>query len=360
MIYIVHKNKVPTIPNSVTVVIMRPTIFGNSFEIGRDGTRNEVCDKYAIKCIDSYRNDVCYRDAILRLVHLHKAGTNIILKCCCVPQRCHGISIKQLIEDIAMNPLKYTISDVTKAELFNEYDRDIANSIIENSATYMITVLSQKDAEYPSILDCDDKKPRFLFCKGDVSLLKSDCVAVVGTRKTTIGKALARKIGCELSKNGFTVVSGLALGIDTAGHEGALDNRGKTIAILAHGLHMIYPKTNTELADRILQQGGLLVSEYPPLDILEIWKLIQRNRIQSGLSLCSVIVECGEKSGTMGHVKFALKQGKPIFVAIPDKENHLFKSFNYTGGEYIIENKWGKPFTSVANLLDDVRAAINK
>ena len=159
--------------------------------------------------------------------------------------------------------------------------------------------------------------PVLLYVRGNAALLSSVSLAVVGTRRPTpYGIRAAMLFSQELSRYGFVIVSGLASGIDSAAHDGALRAEGTTIAVLGHGLDRIYPRGNHGLAERILEAGGCLVSEYPPGVAPMPFHFPQRNRIISGLSLGTLVIEAAAKSGSLITAKTALEQGREVF-AVP-------------------------------------------
>lgn len=146
-------------------------------------------------------------------------------------------------------------------------------------------------------------------------------IAVVGTRKpTAYGKEMAYQLSYELAKQGVAIISGLALGIDSIAHKAALDAGGTTVAILPTSLDNIYPHTNRNLAERIVDNGGVLVTEYPPGATTYKGNFLERNRIVSGLSDGLLIVEAASRSGTLATANFALDQGKSV-MAVPGNAN---------------------------------------
>src|SRR3989344_5878315 len=155
---------------------------------------------------------------------------------------------------------------------------------------------------YPKLLGQIHDFPKQLYCRGNISLLNSSCLAVVGTRKlTSYGKEIAQQIVIDLANNGFTVVSGLALGIDAIVHQATIDCGGKTIAVLGGGGgdKNIGPRTNFPLAQNILKNEGLLVSEYSDNEKIFASNFAVRDRIISGLSLGVLVIEADEKSGAL-------------------------------------------------------------
>lgn len=180
---------------------------------------------------------------------------------------------------------------------------------------YDVKYLTYFSDGYPKLLKYTNDAPLVLYYRGNVELLKYKAISIVGTRRpTTYGKIVCEKFTKELAGAGIVTVSGLAYGIDTLVAENTLSIKGRTIAVLAGGLDSIYPAQNTALANRIVENGGLLISEYfigvKPLS----YYFINRNRIVAGLSLGLLIVEAGSHSGTMTTAKFALDQSKELFV----------------------------------------------
>lgn len=174
-------------------------------------------------------------------------------------------------------------------------------------------ILSLKDPLYPSLLKEISGAPPVIFVRGQVELLSQPQIAMVGSRNpTNSGSEIAKKFARELSKKGLIITSGLALGIDGLSHEGALDF-GETIAVLANGLDQVYPHAHRKLADRVIERGAL-VSEFPtgvpPVPI----HFPRRNRIISGLSMGTFVVEAALRSGSLITAHYALDQGRDVFA----------------------------------------------
>ncbi len=177
------------------------------------------------------------------------------------------------------------------------------------------TVVTQHDAAYPALLLNIPDPPPVLYCHGT---LHSDVchIAVVGSRRATAyGKATAGRLCHDLSARGFSVVSGMARGIDTAAHLGALDAGGPTVAVLGSGLNRIYPQENRRLFQRIAQNGAI-VSEFSLDAKPEAYHFPQRNRIISGMALGTVVVEAARRSGSLITARLAAEQGREVF-AVP-------------------------------------------
>jgi DNA processing protein len=188
---------------------------------------------------------------------------------------------------------------------------------LEALAEAGIDVLSWDDDSYPANLLTVSDAPPLLFVRGALLPADSNAVAIVGTREPSAASAaLADKLGCELAQRGLTIVSGLALGIDTAAHTGALEaQRGRTLAVLGSGINAIFPRENIELAEHIAQRGALL-SELRPNTPASGPSLMARDRIVSGLSRAVIIIEAQERSGTMDTARRAQAQSR-LLIAVP-------------------------------------------
>jgi len=185
---------------------------------------------------------------------------------------------------------------------------------------HSVRAISILDPVYPSILRAIPDPPLVLYAYGSTDLLDRPSVAVVGSRQCTqSGRAIARRIAADLAQLDLPVVSGLALGIDGAAHEGALTaqgGHGSTIGVLGGGLGRFYPRQHFSLASRIISTGGLLVTEYPFFAAPLARRFPERNRLISGLSLATVVVEATPRSGSLITARFALEQGRDVF-AVP-------------------------------------------
>ncbi len=178
-----------------------------------------------------------------------------------------------------------------------------------------IDLLTWDDDRFPSPLRPLPEAPMVLFMRGDLSSADEQAAAIVGTREPTQSAVeLAHTIGRELAARGFAIVSGLALGIDTAAHRGALET-GRTIAVLGSGIRHIHPRENVELAEEIAGCGAIL-SELHPNTPPRGQNLMARDRIISGLSRAVIVIEAGEKSGSLDTAAKAKKQGRAVY-AVP-------------------------------------------
>jgi DNA processing protein len=171
------------------------------------------------------------------------------------------------------------------------------------------------DERYPSNLRMIPDRPPFLFCRGEMSDADQRAVAVVGTRAPTHdGESLARHLSAALIGDGFTVVSGLAAGIDTAAHSSALDAGGRTLAVYGTGISQVYPAANRDLAARITRSGAVLSQFWPAMKGAQ-WTFPVRNIVTSGLSLATVVVEAGETSGARQQARRAVEHGKVLLLS---------------------------------------------
>jgi DNA processing protein len=151
-------------------------------------------------------------------------------------------------------------------------------------------------------------------------VLPASAVAIVGSRRASHGEPAAFAFAAHAARSGFAVVSGLALGCDTAAHAGCLEAKGITVAVLACGLDRVAPLSNSQLAKRILNARGFLASEYPPGVAPSNFRFVQRNRVTVALSRAVIVTEAQLKGGTMHTAHFALEQNKPLACYIPEGE----------------------------------------
>ena len=176
-------------------------------------------------------------------------------------------------------------------------------------------IIYQADKNYPKKLNKIFAPPAKLYLLGDDDVLNKPSIAIIGCRQASdYGKKVAFHFAYELAKKGIVIVSGLARGIDTCAHMGAVRANEKTIAVLGSGFSNIYPKENKQLCKEIIKKGGAILTEYAPDVKPQKIHFPSRNRIISGLSNGVLVVEAKEKSGTLITVDFALEQGKEIYV----------------------------------------------
>lgn len=225
-------------------------------------------------------------------------------------------SKESLIDNDISPKIAETITDTRYKENLDKY------------ITYMekekINIITIEDEEYPYKLRKIENFPLYLYFKGNIELLNKKSIAIVGTRNcTSYGKNMSKHLANSISNNNIVIVSGLARGIDTYAHIGALKNKESTIAVLGCGIDTIYPKENEILANEILNKNGLIISEYIMGSKIEKNNFPARNRIISGISDGVLVIEAPERSGALITVDFALEQGKEVF-AVPGNINSFY------------------------------------
>lgn len=214
-----------------------------------------------------------------------------------------------------------------------------------------IRIVTMKDPDYPELLLQIPDPPPFLYLQGRLEQ-KTSAIAMVGSRMATrYGLSVARRLSAELAACGLTVVSGMARGIDTAAHEGALLGGGRTIAVLGSGLDRIYPAQNQRLAREIAQKGAV-ISEFPLLTEPEPHNFPVRNRVISGMSLGTVIVEATKKSGSLITARLACEQNREVF-AVPGS----IQSFKSTGTHTLIK-QGAKLVENAQDILEEIAGAV--
>lgn len=225
-----------------------------------------------------------------------------------------------------------------------------AENIIAEMEQYGVRAVTCFSDCFPESLVNIPDPPYVLFCRGNIDLLSSRCLGVVGTRKvSSYGKRVATDFASVLSEK-FTIVSGLAYGVDAIAHESALQQNGKTIAVLGGGLIHVYPSANQGLAERIVQSGGLLVSEYGTFAEARTYRFPHRNRIVSGLSMGLLVCQSPIKSGTASTVECALEQGRDVF-AVPGE----IYDFGFAGNNNLIKSMQGVCVTGPREILEYYR-----
>lgn len=240
-----------------------------------------------------------------------------------------GLGWNSLLHILKTDPTLSNVNDFTKEELKQNYHLQtrsipyqnlqinstlsILNSY-ERNRIYPITIF---DNEYPELLKETYQPPWVIYAKGDIQLLgHQKKLAVVGSRQATdYGRMAIGLLFPDLIQSGFAIVSGLAKGIDTISHKTAMNCGGRTIAVIAGGFNHLYPKDNQLLAESMMK-NQLIISEYPPDTRPERWHFPLRNRIISGISIGTLIVEAEKKSGSLITANYAVNEGREVF-AIP-------------------------------------------
>ena len=178
-----------------------------------------------------------------------------------------------------------------------------------------INSISPQDSKYLQIITTIAIPPKKLHFIGKIPDSRVPTVAIVGSRKpTAYGKEVTYQLAFDIAKRGVVIISGLALGVDAIAHRAALDAGGKTLAVLANGVDIIYPATNRDLAYDVLAHEGAIISEYEPGTEARDFQFLERNRIVSGLSDAIIVTEAAARSGTLSTAAHALEQGREVFV----------------------------------------------
>ena len=232
-------------------------------------------------------------------------------------------------------------------QLFERKKRIDLQQMIDELEQKEISVICFFEKCYPVLLKKIDSPPPVLYLKGSLKLPET-AVAVVGSRRcTAYGRKIAGKISAKLARRGITVISGLARGIDTCAHNGAVCEEGSTVAVLGSGVDYIYPPENKEIYHQLVQQG-LIISEFTPGEQPKSENFPRRNRIISGLSLGTIVIEAAARSGSLITANFARKQSRDIF-AVPGNIDRPTSS----GCNKLIK-KGAHPLTSVEDVLQQL------
>ena len=246
------------------------------------------------------------------------------------------------------------LKGIVTAEQFNKMvyalDEQFLNNEIVSLESKGIKVLTYLSPDYPEQFFNFPDKPLIMYYKGDISLLKTTCVGIVGTRKpTNYGRQVTEKFAKAIASAGVTIVSGLADGVDCIAHTGTLNVNGKTIAVMGSGFEHIYPARNFELEKKI-EQNGLVITEYRPEVLPANYHYPVRNRIIAGLSRAVLITEASQKSGSMHTKNYCLDYGIDLY-AVPGE----ITSFASSGTNAIIKSCQ----SAIALSPDDILQNLN-
>jgi DNA processing protein len=240
------------------------------------------------------------------------------------------------------------IAQLCNAELFFNAEKQI-----NRAAELGVEIVTLDDKEYPQYLKEIYAPPPILYVKGKKCVFTKHAVGIVGTRNPTMyGKSAASFITKGLVENNLTIISGLARGIDTVAHETCIQGKGLTVAVLGCGIDIVYPKSNEKLAD-VICQNGALISEFPLGTPPESYNFPRRNRIISGLSAAIVVVEAGEKSGSLITAHYALQQGREIF-AVPGPINSPMSN-----GTFALLRDGASPVRNGNDVAESLRVITN-
>jgi DNA processing protein len=237
------------------------------------------------------------------------------------------------------------------AKSFVEFDDwNSIDKILETTEKSGATLVSIDNENYPELLRHIYDPPLILWVKGNPETLKTDGIAVIGTRRASkYGLVQAEKWAATLVDAGLCINSGLAYGVDAQAHKSALNAGGKTIAVLGSGIDVIYPAKNRKIAGKIIQSGGAIISEFPPGTPPDAVNFPERNRIVSGMSHGVLVVESGVKGGSMITARCALDQNREVFV-VP----HQLDYGRGEGCNYLIRTGQGKLIQYLPDVMDEI------
>ncbi|MFQ5569068.1 MAG: DNA-processing protein DprA [Rhodothermales bacterium] len=237
----------------------------------------------------------------------------------------------------------------TAAAIASFDDHGAVDAQVQRAEQQNITLLPAWDERFPRLLRQIYDPPAFLWVRGALSRQDERAIAIVGTRRASeYGWRMAREFAVELAQRGFTVISGLAYGIDAAAHRGALEAGGRTLAVLGSGADRIYPAKHARLAGEIAEQGAVL-SEYPLGAAPDAPNFPRRNRVISGLSLGVLVVEAYEKGGALITARLAVEQNREVF-ALPSAVHHRAGM----GANRLIQRGHAKLVLTVDDMLDEL------
>ncbi len=237
---------------------------------------------------------------------------------------------------------------------FNKWDE--VDRILEKTERIGAQIMTYWDDDYPDLLREIYDPPLMLWIKGDRSVLDTNAISIVGTRRVgKYGKEMAQKFAKELVDQNLTIISGLAYGTDGAAHQATVDTGGRTVAVLGSGIDWIYPSDHKGLAKKIVDTGGAVISEFPLGTAPEMGNFPVRNRIVSGMSLGTLVVASGLEGGSMITAKSALDQNREVFV-IPHPVGHP----NAIGCNSLIKRGMGKLVQNVEDILTEINVHIKE
>lgn len=279
--------------------------------------------------------------SLLQLPGFGSRSSEIVANCMVKNKAFDEADIYTYIMNCINNKLIRVKKELSRLDI--QYAVDKSNKIIGESLKNNVFIISKFDEDYPFMLRNlignrgEDTSPLILNYKGNLSSIKDrQSIAIIGTRHPTKeGEEAGMYYAKYFAEKGFNIVSGLALGCDTIAHKGALSVNGTTTAILAHGLQMISPKRNEFIAKEILEKGGLLLSEYlfgvPAYNT----SFVERDRLQAGLAIATIVIQTGIKGGTMHAVRTTINNNK-ILAVVNYKEPSVKCNENVAGNELLI------------------------
>lgn len=287
--------------------------------------------------------DICERDILIWLSSLGIGNHNIRKLIDEFPNLMDlWYSKKEKLEGIG----KFNYPIINK--ILKNRNKDYLKCLLDNIESKNIKIITILDENYPKHLLYIDDKPNVIYMKGEILEEDNLAISIVGSRKSTsYGKWAAEKFSKELVELGVTIISGLANGIDTIAHRTALENNGRTIAVLGTGIDKTYPARNKQLYKDI-EDSGAVITEFPIGTQPFAYNFPQRNRIISGLSLGIIVIEAQEKSGSLITATHASNQGKDVF-ALPGNINSVFSQ----GTNRLIRDG-ARPLLEIDDIIEEI------
>ncbi len=256
------------------------------------------------------------------------------------PERIYNLTKEEILKVKGFN-------EILATNLLNQNIKENLDKYIQKMNKEKVNIITIEDEEYPKILRNIYDYPISLYIKGNEKILNNRSVGIIGCRNATqYGIKMAQYFAYNLAKNDVNIVSGLARGIDSHSHIGAIKAKGKTIGVIGSGLDIVYPRENEYLYKKIIEENGAIISEYPLGVEPAKMNFPARNRIISGMSKGIIVIEAKKKSGTLITVDFALEQGRDVYV-VPGNIN----SINSVGTNDLI--KQGAKMVTTYKDIDD-------
>ncbi len=247
------------------------------------------------------------------------------------PQFLFDISVEELLAEVKIYPSKEELSWAHKEAQFQ----------IDQAMKFEAKIISALDDEYPRLLKQSDYDPFLLFVKGKLSETPENSVAIIGTRQPTEhSKIIDERITAFFVKQGWSIVSGLALGCDSIAHQTAVNLNGHTVAVLAHGLHTIAPKENIGLANEILESGGALVSTYPFDTAPAPFLFAARDKIQTAMAKGVIMIASDIQGGSLIASRASIQSGRVLAVPYPTKDDRLKEEPKVQANLILADDDW--------------------
>ena len=256
---------------------------------------------------------------------------------------CKGIGTTKLYNYIKKNnfdveKIKNNIINFIEDEDYRNFETylSLAEKEINDNYKKGISLITLFDEGFPTKLYVSSEPVLYLYYKGNINLLNEKTVTIIGTRKPDdYSIQMAKKVTKEISDKSYVIASGLALGIDTVAHQSCLEAGGKTIAVLPSSIDNIQPKSNTKLAQLIVEKKGCLITEYPSGSVVNKYNFARRDRIQSLLANCVIIPQANENSGTMIAVRKSIKDNKKVFQFSTNNNKFIKDTIDVQNNDYL-------------------------